>query len=207
VGGTFPQGSFSRYADPGLMANFRISLHIPKVELFVVWADFNLVEFESESFETVHYIYHEVPNGPSWTEARDAEQTTSQNMYAGHIGVQLGSMSQRAFFRPRAALGIGLYDFIHKTEWTEEDADTTITIASETHDAQVSFGWRVMLGADFFISTQWGITVDYIYDHVFSLDQTDGYADTIIKNQIDTKPDLTSRFQGFSVGVVYMFRD
>ncbi len=202
VGGTFPQGSFTRYADPGGMLNLRATLHIPKVEMFVLWANFSYVIFSSETIETEHYTHHQVGNN-TWTEVRPVDQVTEETMHSGHIGLQLGSMTRRAFFRPRAALGIGFYSFSHEIVWTEEDGDSTIVVASESLDSQFSFGWRVLLGVDFFITSQWGVTADFVYDHVFQLNQTDGFAETATK--VDTESDLTSRFHGFTVGVVYMF--
>ncbi len=202
VGGSFPQGSFTRYADPGGMINFRATMHIPKVEMFVLWADFCYVSFSSETIDTYHYTYHQVGN-VTWTESSPVDQVTEEVLHSGHIGLQLGSMTRRAFFRPRVALGIGFYSFSHTIEWKEEDGDSTIVVASESLDSQFSFGWRVLLGVDFFITSQWGVTADFVYDHVFQLNQTDGVAETATK--VDTKSDLTSRFHGFTVGVVYMF--
>jgi len=202
AGGTFPQGSFTRYADPGGMINVRATLHMPKVELFVLWVDFGYTLFDSETIKTKHYTYHQVGN-VTWTESTPVDQITEESMISGHIGLQLGSMTQRAFFRPRAALGIGFYSFSHNIEWQEEDADSMIVIASESLDSQFSFGWRMLVGADFFITSQWGVTADFVYDHVFQLNQADGIAETATK--VDTESDLTSRFHGFTVGVVYMF--
>jgi hypothetical protein len=193
LGGTYPQGSFSRYADPGFMVSGRATLHVPKVELFAFWCDFSFVEFARETQET--WAYHEIINGPSyWT---PVEQTTVEDMYGGHFGLQLSSMTMRAFFRPRAAIGIGFYHFVNKTTWDEEFPDTTITIASEVHDSQTKFGWRGLVGVDFFIIPQFGITADFVYDHVFNLKQNDGP---------QSSAERTSRFHGFTVGLIFMFK-
>ena len=55
-----------------------------------------------------------------------------------------------------------------------------------------------MIGADFFVTTKIGISADFIYDHVLGLNQTE----TPLP---EDQANLTSRFHGFSVGVVYMF--
>ncbi len=193
VGGSYPQGTFTRYADPGFMANFRATIHAPEVEFFAFWLDFSFVSFSSETIETQSVT--EIPGGP--TIIRPVDQRTSEDMYAGHIGLQIANPTRKGFFRPRAALGIGLYQFRNVITWTETIDDTTsIVLADEVLDSQTSFGWRGLLGADFFVTPQIGITADFIYDHVFELNQDEGP---------DLNADLTSRFQGFTVGIVYMF--
>lgn len=193
VGGIYPQGSFTRYADPGFMGNARATIHIPSVEFMVGWFDFAFTQFSSETVETSRVLY-DFDNGV--TIRRPVDQTTKETMFALHLGGQISSASRRAFIRPRAGLGIGLYHFRNTISWTEQDADTTVTLASESLDRQTSFGWRALLGVDLFFTDQWGGTVDFIYDHVFELNQQDGPS---------ANADLTSRFQGFSVGVIYMF--
>jgi opacity protein-like surface antigen len=118
-------------------------------------------------------------------------------MVAGHIGLQVTSKTKRAFFRPRAALGIGIYGFSTETSWYEDLPDTSIKLAHENLDNQTSFGWRGLIGADFFIMPQWGATIDFVYDHVFELNQNEGLLG---------KADRTSRFHGFTVGIIYMFK-
>ncbi|MCP4567329.1 MAG: hypothetical protein GY841_07105, partial [FCB group bacterium] len=76
AGGNFPQGSFTRYADPGFMLFGRGTLHIPNVEMFVVWADFGFAHFKSETVETKRILY-EIIDGP--TVYRAVDQTTSEN--------------------------------------------------------------------------------------------------------------------------------
>jgi len=193
AGGTYPQGTFVRYADPGFMGNLRVTTHAPVLDFFVFWIDISFVEFSREHIETVALT--EIQGGPSII--RPIDQVTTENMIAGHIGLQLSNPTRKGFFRPRAAMGIGLYHFRNATTWTEEINDSTsIVLADEVHDSQTSFGWRGLLGADFFIKPNWGITADFVYDHVFKLTRTAGP---------DYEADLTSRFHGFSVGVIYMF--
>lgn len=189
AGGTFPQGTFAKYADPGFLINFRATIHIPKAEFLSFWLDFGGAKFSSEELFTTGFI----PGGPTF----DVTQTTSESMVAGHIGLQLGNTTKRAFFRPRAAWGIGLYGFSTDVTWTIE-ADTTIPLDTENTDSQTKFGWRGTIGADLFISSQIGITADFVYDQVFGLNQT---------NSPQTVRDekITSRFHGFSIGIVYMF--
>lgn len=194
IGGTYPQGTFIRYADPGFMVNARGTIHIPQMEFVVGWVGFSYVSFSKETVDT-YYEGVTIIGGP--TILHPVRQTTSESMVAGHIGLQLASPTQNAFFRPRAALGIGPYGFRNVITWTEEVGDSTVTLADESLDSQTSFGWRGLLGADFFVSSQLGITVDLVYDHVFELNQIDG-------PQADA--DLTSRFNGFTIGIVYMFK-
>ncbi len=191
VGGTYPQGSFVRYADPGLLLNLRATAHIPKVEVFVGWADFSFVDFTSEELETRGFIPTE-----GGTIEFPVTQSYSERMLAAHIGLQLATATQRAFFRPRAAIGIGIYNFSTDMSWDAELEDTTVQLAHEDLDSQTKFGWRGLVGVDFFITTQIGVTADFIYDHVLRLERVDG-------QQVAER---TSRFHGFTVGLVYMFK-
>ncbi|MCK5124637.1 MAG: hypothetical protein KAR42_00130 [candidate division Zixibacteria bacterium] len=188
----YPQGTFNRYADQGGVINFRITIHIPQVEMFAGWFDFGLGRFSRDEFET--YKKTEIPNGPTFYDP--ITQITSEDMVTSHIGLQLASMTRKAFFRPRAALGFGLYGFSHKIEWTEEDGDSTVAIATESLHHKTCWGWRAVIGADLFFTPQWGASFDVVYDHVFNLRQ---------KETMDVFSKNTSRFNGFTVGIVYMF--
>ncbi len=193
LGGTYPQGGFTRYADAGVLFNLRATIHTPVLEFVSTWVDISVVPFSRDVQQT--FIVEQIVGGP--TLFRPVEQVTSETMVAGHIGLQIANPTRRGLFRPRAALGIGLYSFQTDIVWTEELSDgTTTTLASEDIDTQTSFGWRGMLGADFFVSPQVGFTMDFVYDQVFNLRQEEGP---------DAGNKLTARFQGFSVGVVYMF--
>jgi hypothetical protein len=193
IGGIYPQGSFTHYADPGFTVNGRITIHLPVLKFMVGWMDLSYVQFSSDKVETRRQLY-DFDNGITiW---RPVEQTTEETMIAGHLGLQLASTTRRAFFRPRAALGLGIYGFENSISWKEKDGDSDVTLATETLDEQTRLGWRALLGVDFFVTAQWGATVDFIYDHVFGLNQQDGPS---------AAADLTSRFQGFSLGVIYMF--
>lgn len=190
AGGTFPQGTFTKYADPGFLINFRATIHIPNAEFLSFWFDLGGANFGSEELFTTGFI----PGGPTF----EVTQTTNEYMIASHIGLQLGNTTKRAFFRPRAGWGIGLYGFNTKVTWTTDLIDTTVTLDEKSTDSQTKFGWRGTIGADLFISSQVGIAADFVYDQVFGLNQTNSPVDIS-----DEK--LTSRFHGFSIGIVYMF--
>ena len=69
IGGTYPQGTFTRYADPGFMANYRQTIHAPVVEFFAFWFDISYVSFSSETIETQSVI--EIQGGPTITRPVD----------------------------------------------------------------------------------------------------------------------------------------
>ncbi len=190
AGGTWPQGDFTRYADVGFQLSGRATIHIPHVELFSGWVGFSFSQFSRDTRSTTAYI----PGGPSVP----VDQTTSESAVSGFIGIQVSTITQRAVFRPRAAIGLGVYGFTTTTAWTFDTQDTTIELDSQRDDSQTCLGWHGMIGSDFFVTTNVGISADFIYDHVLGLNQTET---PLPKDQAD----LTSRFLGFSVGVVYMF--
>ena len=193
AGATYPQGTFTRYADPGFMGNVRTTIHVPPLEFFAFWGELSYVSFSRETIQTQSVT--EIQGGP--TIIRPVDQQTTERMFAGHIGLQIANPTRKGFFRPRAALGIGYYRFHSSISWTEQIDDTiSITLARELLHEQKTFGWRGRVGADFFVAPQIGFTADFIYDHVFELNQNEGP---------DLNADLTSRFHGFTVGIVFMF--
>jgi hypothetical protein len=190
LGGTYPQGSFVRYADPGFLINGRATIHVPHVEMFVGWVNVGYVSFANEDLETQGTV-----QGPSGTVTFPIIQKYSEDLLSLHLGVQLATTTKRAFLRPRAGIGVGVYGFNTDMTWEAVNADTTIEIAREELDSQTKFGWRGMIGIDIFVKSSFGVTSDFVYDHVFNLERVDGQA----------VADRSSRFHGFTVGIVYMF--
>jgi hypothetical protein len=191
VGGTYPQGNFTRYANPGLILDLRATIHVPHAEVIVGWVDFNYVMFEQENVES----QGEMTVGPVTTYF-PVNEKYSEDLFTGHVGIQLGSYTQRGAIRPRAGIGIGFYKFVTDLVWEAELADTTMEVARQELDDQFAFGWRGILGVDFFFVPQFGASVDFIYDHVFDLKRIEG------TEALRT----TSRFHGFTIGFVYMFK-
>ena len=106
IGAIEPQGNYSRYADLGPTANLRLTFHIPQFKAFSLWTNLNGSFFSSEkSFVDVY--------GDPYVSG--ADQTVSEYAMAFHLGAQLGSDSQKGFFRPYAGIGPGIYFFNTET--------------------------------------------------------------------------------------------
>ena len=190
LGGCFPQGTYTRYADPGLIVDLRATLHLPYIDMFAGWIDFNVIPFRRENLETEGKI-----ESGGFLITFPVRQTYSENLYTGHIGLQLANPTQRGFFRPRAGVGIGIYNFQTDMKWEAELPDTLLEIAQMELDGQVRFGWRGIAGVDLFFKPNLGLSGDFIYDHVFDVERVEG----------DHTVNRTSRFYGFTIGVVFMF--
>jgi len=185
IGGMWPQGSLTQYSDPGPNFLIRANYQIPQIRAVMLWGDLNLTLFSNET----QRAYIDVHGG------RDipVDQTTNQYAVSLHVGLQTGNPSRRGFFRPHAALGAGFYLFATDVDWKGLNQDDPI--AEETTDSQGRFGWRGVIGSDFFFTPKWGIAFDLLYDQVWRLNSTEG----------KETAHLTSRFQGFSLGVVIPF--
>ncbi|MEW5702486.1 MAG: outer membrane beta-barrel protein [Candidatus Zixiibacteriota bacterium] len=185
IGGMWPQGSLTQYSDPGPNFLLRANYQIPQLRTVMLWGDVNATLFSSETQRAYIDVYggRDIP----------VDQNTSQYAVSFHLGLQTGNPSRLGLFRPRAAIGIGIYVFATDVNWKGMNQDDPI--AEETTDSQGRFGWRGLLGSDFFFSPKWGIAVDLLYDQVWRLNQTEG----------KESAHLTSRFQGFSIGVVIPF--
>jgi hypothetical protein len=185
VGMVYPQGDFASYGDPGPNVCLRARVDVPGVSGLSGWASLNYSGFSTDTISTDVSI-----SGQTFP----VDQTTSEDAVSFHVGLQLGSGSRNAFFRPRAGVGVGIYYFsttrtLNSTTTEGEDAE----LDSETLDSHACMGWRGVVGADFYFKHGWGISVDLLYDHVFNLHRVKG----------DYESERTSRYQGFSVGAVF----
>jgi len=123
------------------------------------------------------------------------EKTISQTAWTIHAGLQLGSPTRLGLIRPRASISPGLYIFNIRTSYKFEDAQDNLY---SDDDTQVKFGWRGAVGTTLFFSTKWGLSFDFIYDHVYKLHQLEG------RNELGqyTITSTAADFQTYSVGVV-----
>jgi hypothetical protein len=181
-----PQGTFSRYADGGLGLSFRATYHPKFLKAFGLWSDFNYTWFGSDNSDVLF-------DDPEYKPI--AEQSITQNAISMHIGAQFGSKSRRAFFRPRAAIGPGLYIFYTTNTITAEDWWGEEEEFTGFEDTYGRFGWRIIIGADFCIKARVGMALELVYDHVHNLDQPEGFH----------SPRFTTRFNGFSAGAVVSY--
>jgi opacity protein-like surface antigen len=129
----------------------------------------------------------------------EAEKRISQYNIALHAGLQLGSDTRRGAIRPRFAFAPGLYLFNTETTVTMWDAEDPFL---DDSDAQVKFGWRGIVGCDFFLTTRWGISTEFVYDQVINLHHETEYDELGRPNPV-TK---SARFHGFMVGVVFAMK-
>jgi hypothetical protein len=182
----FPQGDFARYSDPGPTFMLRVNPHLTKAKFISGWFTFGLNFFDSD--ETPVIINDNIPG----------KKNVDQYGLSLHFGLQFGSESRRGFFRPRAAIAPGFYYFNTETSIRPLDYEEDLI---EVNDGQFRFGWKAALGTDFFFSSRWGVSFDFIYDHVVNMKR---YVEVDQEgNREEVKQ--SSRFQGFHIGVVVTF--
>jgi hypothetical protein len=188
AGGTWPQGSFASYGDPGPHGLLRVSVQVPEVRALMGWFDANFTHFSSQT-------------SPAEIEVRGrtfpVDERISQDAFSMHLGLQVGNHTRSGFFRPRAGMGFGLY-FFYSTYTLKEvrvGGGDEEDFFSEVDDSQELLGWRGQIGADFFFVPRWGISFDLLYDHVWNLNRQEG----------ETSAKQTSRYNGFAIGIVVPF--
>ena len=188
LGYSAPQGTFTRYADVGFHALLRVNFRAQEQFPLSFWLGLTYTHFSTEDSR----VYVEFPDlyDPYYGEAKEL---LKEKAYAVLFGVQLGNPTRRAFFRPRASFGVGLYVFATTVKYIALDWRDDEELWGYTDEILGRFGWRGVLGADFFFTPKWGIAVDLHYDHVLRLNLT---AATESRN-------VTARFQGIAVGVVF----
>ncbi len=189
LGGMFPQGNYARYTDPGFTLDVRATFHIPKVGFAAGWVDASLAFFGSDE------SFVEVVDDPY---IKGADQTVSEWTVSLHGGLQFGVDTRRGFFRPRAALGPGLYLFQTDTRLEVPGMEEPLSSESE---GQLRFGWRGVAGVDLFFVTKWGLSFDFTYDHVLGLDHVDEY---LPGGQL-VRTARTARYQSYMVGITIPF--
>lgn len=188
VGGVSPQGNFGTYADEGPTALIRASIHINQAPMFSGYLDLGGSLFSSQTEDV-----------DVWIEGLGmyvAEKTVSQYNICLHAGLQLGSSTRRGAIRPRAVLAPGLYVFNTKTTVRMLDEDENFLDES---DAQLKFGYRGILGSDFFFTTRWGISVAFVFDQVINLHHDHLYDQNGRLKQVSQ----SARFYSIMVGVVW----
>ena len=186
-GAVWPQQEFASYSDPGPFFLVRADIRIPDFPAGAGWFDLNYTQFMCEEIDT------EIELGEY---TFDVVQRTTQNCLAAHAGLQIGSSSQHAFFRPRVGAGLGVYHFwtaieLRQDDWPGGDEE----FLRETLDSHTKLGWRGIAGADFYFAHSWGISADFVYDEVWGLERVEGDAST----------DETATFYGFYLGVVIAY--
>ena len=182
IGGMWPQAALTRFAEPGLFAQAR---HCQGKRPIGVWVGLGgLFSEYKDAMVTVRTR--------SGVEL-DARQNTTQWAIFTHVGAELQSYSDNAFFRPRLSIGPGFYVFV-------EDVDLVFAPDFPWDDSMVydletltlgRFGWQSIIGADFFFTPKWGISVDLRHDRVLHLDQRQG----------SSSEDVNARFTSVAVGV------
>lgn len=192
-GGTYPQGDFTTYADPGFTIDLRGTMRFSESAAVALWGGLSFVLFDHDVQTTHRRI--ELENDV--VIFNPVEQTTDQMLIAGHAGLRLAAPTQGGFFRPRAAVGVGVYHFRHDITWEEHVDGESYQLAYDNLDNQTKFGWRGRIGADFFILSEVGITADFVYDYVFNLEQEEG--PSLPTREVDAD------FNGFSVGLIWLF--
>ena len=184
LGYSAPQGTFTRYASTGFHALLRVSFPAQDKAPISFWFGFAFTHFSrQESTVYVEYTSHDYSYyGP-------AREVLEEDAFALHVGLQLGNPTRRAFFRPRASLGVGLYVFSTTVKYFEPDWPDDYELGGYTDQLLGRFGWRGVVGADFFFTPKWGLSLDLHYDHVLRLNLSEA---TESKN-------ITARFQGIAV--------
>jgi hypothetical protein len=186
LGARFPQGSFTDWADDGGSAWARINVRPFRSRAFSVWVDGDLTLFGFSSEPVVAIVDD--------TLVLPAQQDITQTSFSLHTGLQMGSKSTKAFFRPRAAIAPGIY--FYNVNTSVRLLDTEEAFLSDDL-LQVRFGWRAVAGTDLFFTHSWGLSLDFTYEAVWNVHHV---APSDAQGQ-SSSVDETARYIGFMVGL------
>jgi hypothetical protein len=165
----------------------RISVDLPAEKVISFWGGLNFSVF-SQDMSMVQVI--DFAGTPPF------RQEVWRQSGALQLGIQFGLPG--GIIRPRAAAGLSYYFFFTQTELTDVNSSP---ISGENRpsrrfdDIQGRPGWRGIVGLDIIVSSKWGISLDFIHDTVWRFGSASG----------SESRSATSRFMGFSAGVVIPF--
>ncbi len=189
LGAIDPQGDYQRYADLGPTVNARLTRHLNRFHALAGWVNLNGSFFTSD--KTRVRI-----TGDPYISA--ADQTINEYAAALQYGVQVGSGNRQGLFRPYTGIGPGLYLF--NTE-TTLDVPVFEDHYAQYNDTHLKFGWHAFGGADFLLSSKWGLSCELTYDWVYKLDHS--YEYDVGRRLIQVSK--TAKYFSFVVGVVIPF--
>ncbi len=174
VGTLAPSGSSAPYADGGLLLAGRLSQRVPSFPALSFWAEAEVQVFNE--------------SGSSFFQTK-----VQSNAYAGVVGAQLGSASDRALIRPRMAVGLGIYGVeTRRTLLGGSSQFNDTSSANQSVDFRLRPGMKASTGIDFFFSSGWGFGVELFWEDIFALRSADP------KNNVSG----SVQFQGASFCVV-----
>jgi len=188
-GPIFPQGDYARYTDEGGGAIIRLNIHVTEAQPISAFFEIGGNFYRGNETPTVF-------TGDGI--AIPAKKHENEYNFALHLGLQLGTGSRHGFLRPRVSIGPGVYLFNTETAYRPLDYDENLLESNET---QVRVGWRGSVGSGFFFSTKWGISFDFIYDHVVNLHRATDADDL---GRVGTVS-RAGRFQSYMIGVIIPF--
>jgi len=172
VGGGWPQGSTAVFHDPGFTLALRAAYHLPFLKGTIPTLGWNATFFPEESGlvddETNNFIVL-------------ARQESDRFVTALNLGIQIGSPTRRGFFRPRAGVAPGVYVLYKDVKRTLPGDDDPYYLNTVWLGRA---GWKGVIGADFFISNQAGVALEFVYDQIWHQDNRQ-----------------SGRYQGFAVGL------
>jgi len=190
-GAIFPQGDYARYTDEGGGAVVRMNIHVTEAQpisaFFEIGGNFYR-DNETPTFYTADNI------------AVPAKKNESEYNLSLNLGIQFGTGSRHGFLRPRVSIGPGLYFFNTQTTYRPLDYDESLL---ENNDSQLRVGWRAAVGTGLFFSPKWGISFDFVYDHVVSLHRA---LDADEHGRVDTVS-RPGRFQSYMIGIIIPFEN
>ena len=189
VGGTFPKGNFHKYTDDGYYGNARLVAHLKSMKALSGFTEFSGSFFKYTTEDVL------LTDG---IRQREVVKKNSQYSVSWHLGMMLGSGSRNSFFRPKLGLAGGLYLFNTQTLLVDDIFIDDPPLA-EDNETQVRVGWRGIVGANFFFTPNWGISLEFTSDQVLNLHNTVEF----IPEVGVTKVGQSARFNNYSIGVIF----
>ena len=183
IGGIFPQANYAAFADPGLNACLQATYHPFPSRIFALWASGGLAVFSEKKAA----VQLEIDGVSEW-----ATRKINDRAYILHLGIRVGSQSCKAFLRPYISGGPGIYLFDTETKYKLVGQPEWSRVR---HTTDTGFGWRGILGTDFYFSEKFGIRLECFFDKVYNLNSQDD----------DKTNNLATSFISYMIGVVVPF--
>ncbi len=148
-GVVYPQGSYDAFSKTSPMFLVKGDLHCPGAMYLAAVSQFAIAWLKTNQPVVVEYG------------GMMRQGTWDETIMTCHLGVQVGSSSQKALMRFRAAALAGIYNFYYSYQFA-----AAIGLGAVATDTKIKFGWRFNGGVDLYFLKGMALSFDFIWDRV-----------------------------------------
>ncbi len=171
----YPQGSYDAFSKSNPIILVKGDLHCPGALSLAAVSHFGLTWLNTGHPVMVEY------------EGAMRQGTWDEMIMTWHLGMQVGSPSQRSLLRFRTAALAGIYWLDYSYKFASASGEKL-----EVNDGFLKFGWRLNAGVDVYFLKGMALSLDFVWDRVnrahsvWSQDQLGNWHQTLSPAHLNT---------------------